>query len=84
MPEVKRKPKESFESFYRRFTGDVKLSGRVLQARKIRFFQKGKNKRAQKESALRRKKIQDKLDYLTRTGKVKDQFPGAKAIFKLN
>lgn len=84
MPEIKRKPKESFESFYRRFTNDVKLSGRVLQARKIRFFQKGKNKRALKETALRRKKIQDKLEYLTKTGKIKEQFPGAKAILKLS
>ena len=70
MPEVKRKKGESFESMLRRFNRRIQQSGRMLQARKIRFFEPKKNKNAQKSSALRRKQISIKRDYLERIGQL--------------
>jgi ribosomal protein S21 len=49
--EVKRKDGESFESLIRRFTKKTIQSGKILQAKKIRFFNKGKSKREQKDGA---------------------------------
>ena len=72
MLEVKRKDGESFESLIRRFTKKTIQSGKILQAKKVRFFSKGKTKRALKEGALRRNKIGSKMDYLKRIGKLED------------
>ena len=83
MPETRRKPKESFEALLRRFNRQVQQSGRILQAKKIRYHKRPVTKRAQQESALRRIKIEDKKEYLKRVGKLKDKFPGTKAIMKL-
>ena len=59
--EVKRKDGESFESLIRRFTKKTIQSGKILQAKKVRFFNKDKSKRAQKEGALRRRNISSKM-----------------------
>lgn len=83
MPETRRKPKESFEGLLRRFNRQVQQSGRILQAKKIRYRKRPVTKRAMQESALRRIKIEDKKEYLKRVGKLKDKFPGTKAIMKL-
>ena len=83
MPEIKRKPKESFESALRRFNKQVQQSGKLLTVRKIRFHTRNKNKRAQKESAMRRMKIETKKEYLRKVGKLKDIFPGVKAVMRL-
>ncbi|MDD5749255.1 MAG: 30S ribosomal protein S21 [Patescibacteria group bacterium] len=72
MLEVKRKDGESFESLIRRFTKKTIQSGKILQAKKVRFFTKEKSKRALKEGALRRNKIGTKMDYLKRIGKLED------------
>jgi ribosomal protein S21 len=71
--EVKRKDGESFESLIRRFTKKTIQSGKILQAKKVRFFNKGKTKRELKDSALRRIKIGSHLDYLKKIGKL-DEF----------
>jgi ribosomal protein S21 len=70
--EVKRKDGESFESLIRRFTKKTIQSGKILQAKKVRFFTKDKTKRALKDSALRRNKIGSKMDYLKRIGKLEE------------
>jgi len=67
--EVKRKDGESFEAMIRRFTKKTIQSGKILQAKKVRFYNKPKTKRELKASALRRKQISGKLDYLKRIGK---------------
>jgi ribosomal protein S21 len=71
--EVKRKPGETFESLLRRFTKKTIQSGKILQAKKIRFHQKAKTDRARKESALMREDFRKKRDYLRRIGKL-DEF----------
>jgi len=68
--EVRRKNGESFESLIRRFTKKTIQSGKILQAKKVRFFNKSKTKRAMKEGALRRMQINSRLDYLKRIGKL--------------
>jgi len=70
--EVKKKEGESFESLLRRFTRKTIQSGKIIQAKKIRFHQKPKTKRELKESALRREKIRLQRDYLKRIGKLDD------------
>lgn len=72
MLEVKKKEGESFESLLRRFTRKTIQSGKIIQAKKIRFHQKPKTKRELKESALRREKIRLQRDYLKRIGKLDD------------
>ncbi|PIR07067.1 MAG: hypothetical protein COV55_01405 [Candidatus Komeilibacteria bacterium CG11_big_fil_rev_8_21_14_0_20_36_20] len=67
--EVRRKDNESFESMIRRFTKKTIQSGKILQAKKIRFFSKGKSTRELKDSALRSKKINTRIDYLKKIGK---------------
>lgn len=44
----------------------------MLEAKKLRWHEKNKNKRQQKDSALRKIKINDKKDWLKRIGKLDD------------
>lgn len=69
MLEVKRKDGESFEALIRRFTKKTIQSGKILQAKKVRFHSKEKTKRELKDAALRRKDITSKMDYLKKIGK---------------
>lgn len=71
--EVRRKDGESFESLIRRFTRKTIQSGKILQAKKVRFFTKDKSKRELKDSALRRKNIATRFEHLKRIGKI-DEF----------
>lgn len=73
MPKVKSKKGEMFESLLRRFNRKIMLSGKILQAKKTRFHKKESNKRALRDSALRREKISVKKDYLLKTGKIKEE-----------
>ena len=73
MAEVKRKDNESFESLIRRFTKKTLQSGKLLQARKIRFFKKKSNVKKLKSKALRSLEIEKKIDYLKKIGKF-DEF----------
>ncbi len=70
MVEVKKKDGESFESLVRRFSRRTLQSGRLLQAKKIRFFQKPESSLMKKEGALRRKKNRAQREYLKRIGKL--------------
>lgn len=72
MLEVKRKDGESFESLIRRFTRKTIQSGKILQAKKIRFFSKAKSKKEERDTALRRKNITARFDYLKKIGKIDD------------
>ena len=68
MAEVRRKKGESFEALLRRFTRRVQESGRLLQAKKIRYHKGEKSKNLQKETALRREYLRAKKDFLIKTG----------------
>jgi len=71
--EVKRKKNESFESLLRRFHKKLQQSGRLLQSRKIRFYDKPKNKTQIRREAIRRKEIQAKREYLKKIGKLPEE-----------
>lgn len=68
--EVRRRRGETFESFLRRFNRRLIGSGRLFQARKIRFFKKQPSKGKTKQAALRRKELREKFVYLEKIGKL--------------
>ncbi len=73
MAEVKRKKGESFESLLRRFSRKVQESGKLLQARKIRFHSRTKSKSAVREAALRREYLRARREYLIKTGQATEE-----------
>ncbi len=73
MAEVKRKKGESFESLLRRFSRKVQESGKLLQARKIRFHSRTKSKAAVREAALRREYLRARREYLIKTGQATEE-----------
>ena len=70
--ETRRKKGETFESLLRRFNKRLQQSGKLLQAKKVRFHERPSNKRMVKESALRRKEIKKSKEYLKKIGKLKE------------
>jgi ribosomal protein S21 len=80
MVEVKKKNNESFESLVRRFSKKVMQSGRIIQAKKVRFLKSAPNKRARKISALRRQIITGKREYLRKIGKLDELIAARKPI----
>ena len=77
MAEVKKKKGESFEGLVRRFNRRVQQSGKILQARKIRFRQEEKSYSRKKESALRREELKTKREFMIKTGRIKDDLEKA-------
>jgi len=71
--EVKRKKGESFESLLRRFSRKVQESGKLLQAKKIRYHSRDKSKTAVREAALRREYLRGKREFLIRTGQATEE-----------
>lgn len=80
--EVKRKKGETFESLMRRFSRRVQQSGKLLQAKKIRFHTSEKSRNLQKASALRREEIKKKREYLKKVGKLKDEASDFRSKFQ--
>jgi len=78
--EVKRKDNESFEALMRRFSKKLLQSGRIIQAKKVKYHKKPLNKRALKLKALRREEIKDKREYLRKIGKLDDYLETKKRI----
>lgn len=74
MAEVKRKKGETFESLLRRFNKKVQQSGKLIQSRKIQFFESPPNRNRRKEKALRRLKITQQREFLKKIGKLKEEF----------
>jgi ribosomal protein S21 len=70
MAEAKRKKGETFESLLRRFNKKIIQSGKILQAKKVRFLDKEPNKNLRKSLALRRLRIKGKKEYLKKIGKL--------------
>lgn len=68
--EIKRKKGESFEAFMRRVKKRWMQSGKILQARKIQFFEPKKSKNMQKAKTVSRIKKYSKIDYLRKIGKL--------------
>lgn len=73
MKEINRKKGESFESFLRRFNKIMLQSGRLIQARKNRYVSPKVNRNKRRGLALRKKKIESKMEYLEKIGKTPDR-----------
>lgn len=71
--DVRRRKGESFESLLRRFSRRVQESGKVLQAKKIRFHAHPKSKNALREAALRREYLKQRREYLIKTGQATEE-----------
>lgn len=69
MSEIKRKKNESFEAFLRRVKKRWQQSGKILQAKKIKFFTRTPSKTTRKKSALHRIAMSEKIEYLKKTGR---------------
>ena len=70
MSDIKRKRGESFDAFMRRVKKRWQQSGRLLQARKVKFFTRKKSKGMQHSSAVRKVKLISKTNYLRKIGKL--------------
>jgi ribosomal protein S21 len=71
--EVKKKKGETFESLYRRFNKKLLQSGKILQAKKVKYSDKPISRNKRKDITLRRLNIKSKRDYLRKIGKLKDE-----------
>jgi len=70
--EVKKKEGESVESLLRRFTKKVQQSGVLLRAKRSRFFEPPRSKRAIRENAIRRSEIKVRKEFLRKIGKLEE------------
>ena len=73
MSEIKRRKNESFESYMRRVKKRWQQSGKILQVKKIRFFERKKNRNMRRKSALHRLTVQSKIEYLTKIGQMPEE-----------
>lgn len=68
--EIKRKPKESLESFLKRFTKAVQKSGILLEARKRMYRDRNVSETKKWESAVHRAKKAQEYEKLKKWGKI--------------
>lgn len=80
MAEMRRRPNESFESFMRRAKKRWQASGKLLQVKKVQYFEVEKSRNMRRRSAVRRKQVTDKTEYLRKVGRLpeEDRFPDKK------
>lgn len=73
MAEVKAKKGESFDSLLRRFNRKILMSGRLIQAKKVRFHAEPKTKLELRRSALHRAKTRAMREWQIKTGLVTEE-----------
>ena len=73
MAEIKRRKNESFEAFMRRVKKRWQQSGKILQVKKIRFYEGAKSKNTRKKSALHRLAMAEKIAYLKKIGRLPEE-----------
>jgi len=71
--EVKKKEHESVESLIRRFNKRIQQSGVLLRAKKRRFYEVPRTKDERRGAALRSRLIQQRKEYLRKTGQLTDE-----------
>lgn len=71
--EIKRKKNESFEAYIRRVKKRWQQSGKVLQVKKIRYFEKDKSRTTRRRSALHRLAVSAKMEYLKKIGRLPEK-----------
>jgi ribosomal protein S21 len=73
MVEAKRKRGETFDSMLRRFNKKIQQSGKMLQAKKIRFQAERKSRSEKRKNVLRRIQIRENKEYLKKIGRLKEE-----------
>ncbi len=73
MLEVKRRKGETFDALLRRFQRRMQASGKIIQAKKVRFHKKDPNRNRRRDSALRRVEKGENYAYLAKTGQLKEE-----------
>lgn len=73
MVEIKRKKEETFESLLRRFNKKLQQSGKLLEVKEKRYYEKDINKNQRRVKALVRNKIRAKKEYLRKVGKLPEE-----------
>lgn len=73
MSKISRKKNESFEAFLRRTKKCWQQSGKNLQVKKIKYFDKTKSKNLQKKSTLHRLNKATKIEYLKKIGRLPEE-----------
>ncbi len=71
--EIKRKKNESFESFFRRVKTQWQKSGKILQAKKIQFFNPKKSKNTRRKYTVEKVHMVAKMNYLRKTGRLSEE-----------
>jgi ribosomal protein S21 len=71
--EIKRKKGESFEAFFRRFVRQLQRSGRMRQARKVRFLTREKSRTEARKNALVRAGKREQMEYLRKVGRLTEE-----------
>ncbi|MBI1833664.1 MAG: 30S ribosomal protein S21 [Candidatus Andersenbacteria bacterium] len=68
MVEVRKRDNESTESLIRRFSRKVQASGVLLQAKKVRYYQRKKSKLKAREEAKRKSELLAEREKLIKLG----------------
>ncbi len=70
MSEVRKRKNESFESLFRRAKKQWQSSGKIIQAKKIQYFEEEKSKNFRKNSRVKRLHSLAKTAYLQKIGRL--------------
>lgn len=73
MFEVKKKEHESLDSLLRRFHRKVQQSGVIIQAKKVRYYERPKSKQRQRKEAIRKTELKQERDTLKKLGKLEER-----------
>ncbi len=73
MFEVKKKEHESLDSLLRRFHRKVQQSGIIVQAKKVRYYERPKSKQRRRNEAIRRTELRKERDTLRKLGKLEER-----------
>lgn len=68
--EVKKRDNENTDSLVRRFSRVVQKSGVLLQARKVRYYQRKKSKLKARKEAQRKAELTAERDHLIKLGEI--------------
>jgi ribosomal protein S21 len=82
MIEVKRKKGETFDAMLRRFQRRFQQSGKLIESKRRRFHDSGKNKNQRRDGALRREQMRSEYDYKQKTGQLKEDPKKKKRSFR--
>lgn len=77
--DVHRRRGESFDGLLRRFGRKVQMSGRLLQAKKIRFHRRRTSKAVERTAAVTRAYRRSYLGYLEKIGKLEEELEKMKS-----